>query len=134
VLVDVKGAKQVVYKSDRAVDGNKDFDTFKELVLLTKFKSWEYEKEWRVLVALDSATKEGNLHFWPYDDTLRLKEVILGPLCSLNIDAVRSAVEKHCPDAVTFSSRLVGAHVKLAVWWLTTQKGRASPSKVSARR
>ena len=103
---DVKQATQVVYTSSRPADGFKNLETVKEVVLRTKFKSWEYEKEWRRLVQLGNATKEGDLHFCPFDDTLRLAEVILGPLCSLNIDALRSAVEKHGPDAVAFRSQL----------------------------
>jgi hypothetical protein len=77
-----------------------------DLLLCTKFESWRYEKEWRVLVALSDMIAEGNLHFYRFSKELQLAEVILGSLCSLQIDAVRALVDGHHSDVVTFKTRL----------------------------
>lgn len=77
-----------------------------ELLLCTKFRHWEYEREIRRFIALDGATKEGSLHFYLFDQSLQLREVILGPQCTLSLDNVRQLVSARYPQAVTFSARL----------------------------
>jgi hypothetical protein len=53
------------------------------LLLTTKFSRWEYEKERRVLPRLSEMTKRGELYFKPFDDRLRLVEVIAGSRCCI---------------------------------------------------
>ncbi len=64
----------------------------------TKFEDWRYEDEMRVYVQLDYETRESGLFFYPFDESLVLKEVILGPRCDLPptclkalLDSIRSS-------------------------------------------
>jgi hypothetical protein len=51
-----------------------DLETF----LVTKFKHWEYEDEVRTFCKLDVATKDGDLYFDTFSDSLKLVRVFLG--------------------------------------------------------
>jgi hypothetical protein len=78
-----------------------------ELLRCTKYSHWRYEEEFRYFVSLDEAIKEGNLHFCPFGDTLKLVEVILGHQCEMSLDAVRTLTRGHYHHAVTtFKARL----------------------------
>lgn len=48
----------------------------------TKAKAWAYEEEFRRFIDLRDAISERGLHFMPFDDDMRLAEVILGPTVS----------------------------------------------------
>jgi hypothetical protein len=78
----------------------------REQLMCTKYQHWEYEQERRIFVPLTSTVKEGRHHFYPFDDSLALSEVILGPECVLTLEAIRDLVEAKYHQAVTFSSRL----------------------------
>ena len=69
-------------------------DRVKEFLVMTKFDHWKYEQEQQVLVELRNCEIEGRLHFRPFDQTLRLVEVVLGPLCDLSLQAVRALVAR----------------------------------------
>jgi hypothetical protein len=72
-----------------------------------KFKHWSYEEEVRWLVPLAAATKEGALHFYPYGDNLRLKEVILGHLCPATLlEPLHSLIDALRIDARVYRARL----------------------------
>jgi hypothetical protein len=75
-------------------------------LLCTKYKHWSYEEEWRMFVPLESARREGRLHFYPFDENVQLAEVILGPQCAFSIDEVRKLTSAMHPKAVTFAARL----------------------------
>lgn len=60
---------------------------------LTKFRHWEYEDEVRVAVGLDEGTMKNGSYFLAFTIDVALKEVILGPLCELQIDVVRHMVD-----------------------------------------
>ena len=47
-----------------------------------KFQEWKYEKEYRLLVRLKDCIQEKGLHFFPFGNNLRIKEVVLG--CRFN--------------------------------------------------
>jgi SAM-dependent methyltransferase len=79
---------------------------FADTMLCTKFESWKYEREKRMLVPLSKATREGRLYFVSFGDELALAEVILGPLCSLNVKEVHGVVERLHKDVTTFQARL----------------------------
>jgi hypothetical protein len=91
-------------KADVAVSGLTDLVMDK--IFSTKFDSWSYEKERRVQVPLVNARQEGPLYFIPFDVEIKLMEVIVGPLCSLNVKRVRSVVQKLYKDVITFKARL----------------------------
>lgn len=51
----------------------------KEFVLCTKYDHWSYEQEFRYFVTLKDAVEGGGRKlFYPFGDTLKLAEVILG--------------------------------------------------------
>jgi hypothetical protein len=104
-------ARQVSYQNERLVGmierGTEAIDEkLSNLILCTKFESWQYEREWRVLVDLADVTQEGDLYFYPFGAQLRLTEVILGSLCAMSVDAVRKLTTAHHPGAVTIQARL----------------------------
>jgi hypothetical protein len=77
-----------------------------EELLLLKFNSWSYEREWRVRVKLSEAKKEGSLHFYPIGGDVRLKEVILGPDCSLPLLETRQLVDQYYgKEVVTYKAQ-----------------------------
>lgn len=78
----------------------------RDLLLSTKFRHWEYEQEVRVFLPLDQAQQEGALHFYPFNEDLQLAEVILGPQCTLSLDAVRALTTAKYPEVTTFRARL----------------------------
>ena len=91
---------QVIYTKERAkvefddqarkvVDGDKVIDK----VIRTKVSDWKYEKEYRMFIALDQATREAGFHFVGFSDQLVLREVIVGFNCSLPIDRVKQLLK-----------------------------------------
>lgn len=72
----------------------------------TKFKDWEYEKEFRLFVKLAFAKKQGELHFMPFSDQLRLVEVILGPSCTTPVDEIKDIVNNYKDKVWVSKSRI----------------------------
>jgi len=81
-------------------------EKFPDLLRRTKSREWEYEQELRVFVQLSRARKEHGLYFWPFSVRMRLVEVILGPLCEVSLDSVRSLVSATSPTATVLKARL----------------------------
>ncbi|MEA3394859.1 MAG: DUF2971 domain-containing protein [Pseudomonadota bacterium] len=75
-------------------------------VLCTKFYDWKYEDEVRVFVQLDHATKEGGLYFYPFDEKVVLREVVLGPKCELPLKAIRALVSEYTPTVEVIKSSI----------------------------
>jgi hypothetical protein len=88
-------------KPATAVDAN-----LEALLLTTKFNSWNYEREFRVIMSLRTLVREEFIHFYAFDNDIYLAEVILGPLCSLDVNSVRDLTRTHHPSATTIRSRL----------------------------
>ena len=87
-------------------DPNGISEELQELLLCTKFRHWEYEQELRLFVPLETAPREGSLHFYQFGENLQLAEIILGPQCNLSISSVQELTQLRCPEAVVFESRL----------------------------
>jgi hypothetical protein len=77
-----------------------------DLLLRTKFIGWKYEQELRRFVDLSKAKQEKGLYFLPFDEDLRLKEVILGERNDLSLEAIRKLTKATNPGAVVFKTRL----------------------------
>ncbi len=75
-------------------------------LLRTKFDGWKYEQELRRFVYLSKTKHEKGLYFLPFDEDLRLREVILGQRNDLSLEAVRALVKSTNPGAVVFRTRL----------------------------
>lgn len=51
------------------------------LLLTTKFKDWEYEREWRLFAKLNERDAENELYYLNFAPHIQLREVILGARC-----------------------------------------------------
>ena len=75
-------------------------------LLRTKFFDWKYEDEMRLFVELDHDTVESGKYFSSFSEDLSLREIILGPLCELPIDSIRSIVANFAPSVAVLKSRI----------------------------
>ena len=104
--------KEIQYSTERiaahiASDGSfKPDEAFVQTLLYTKYSHWAYEEEVRVFVELDKKTVEGGLYFVPFSPRLKLCHVVLGPLCEIPIERVRTLVAKTCQSVHVDKGRL----------------------------
>jgi hypothetical protein len=77
-----------------------------DLLTYTKFESWSYEREWRLLCDLTNSANEGGLYFMPFSKSLKLVEVILGSLCDFNLRKIRALVDASHHGVMTYRARL----------------------------
>ncbi|HEY6644110.1 DUF2971 domain-containing protein [Povalibacter sp.] len=94
----------VEFENDDPSKGIKE-DYVRRLVC-TKFEHWRYEDEVRLIVGLDEGTVEDGSYFYPFSQELELREVVLGPLCQIPIEAVRSLVASIYQGVVVRKARL----------------------------
>jgi hypothetical protein len=91
---DVEGTEKINYEPERLFLGNQwpsasapagapaDLpNELRKLLLTTKFKDWEYERERRLVLPLEGLKKEEGRFFKCFDDRLKLVAVIAGPRC-----------------------------------------------------
>ena len=116
---------KVQYQSDRTAFPLDVTDhSVAEKFLGTKYASWAYERERRIMVELAYAERETvklpngdsrELLFEQFGDKVRLREsdrrvclreVIVGPLYSKDVAALRAEVDKLHKDVTTFKARL----------------------------
>jgi hypothetical protein len=109
--------------------GSEPPEELKNKLLTTKFADWTYEKERRIIVPLTQLNQEVNkgkeLFFRPFDNDLKLAEIIAGPKCSIQwrpciIDAI---------EALSGRPRLVKAGLAFRKFEVATQKHQDSPEK-----
>ena len=81
-------------------------DSSVEQLQAVKFKDWRYEDEVRVYVTLDHQLQESGLYFYPFDESLVLKEIILGPRCELPLASLRALLGSYGSDARIVKSKL----------------------------
>ena len=75
--------------------------------LFTKYKGWSYEQEWRVYVRLGKRNPEDRHHYFQeFDENLKLKEVILGPMCTVSKTELHNAVCRYSPSPKIIKARL----------------------------
>jgi len=67
-----------------------------ERLLTTKFKDWEYEQEYRLLIPLLNKTPENGLFFEYFSEILILREVVIGLKSELEL----GCVEKHFEEGL----------------------------------
>ena len=51
---------------------------FLDRIFVTKFSHWSYEREWRLLMALDDCEKRDGHYYRPFSGDLVLREVYIG--------------------------------------------------------
>ena len=78
-LSDKDDAQKVNYVSERLGENIITGDsTFSEKLLLTKFKHWQYEQEYRVIRLLEHFEKHNGLYFQPFNEHIKLRNIIIG--------------------------------------------------------
>jgi hypothetical protein len=108
----VKGVRSVEYaaekfKLDDDQDAAKIPAAVQEALLWTKFKHWQYEEELRAFIELSQAVKESGRYFYRFGEDLRLREVILGPLCpSSQLAPIRQLTRALGPAILVSRARL----------------------------
>jgi hypothetical protein len=100
--------KNIIIHGSDAID-----EVIGDFLTSTKFDSWKYEREWRLLLELRKLETEGNLNFKVFGSNMRLREVILGPLCSLSLKRIRRLVDEHHKNVVTFKARLANRSFRI---------------------
>nr|WP_246297259.1 DUF2971 domain-containing protein [Tardiphaga robiniae] len=99
-----------------------------KLLVETKFDSWKYEREWRMLSDLTSVTNEGSLYFEAIGPQLRLVEVILGPLCNFDVKQIRKIVDANHKGVITYKARLANRSFRIIPQGNTVQRTLKRPT------
>jgi hypothetical protein len=93
-------------KIDTGEDAQSISADIQYLLLRTKYIGWGYEQELRRFIDLSKTKQEKGLYFLPFDEDLRLREIILGQRSNLSLDDVRALAKATNPRAVAFKARL----------------------------
>lgn len=105
----------VRYQSQRTAFPSAVIPSLVDQFLGTKYASWAYERERRIMVELANAEREivklatgvsRELFFEKFGNDVRLREVIVGPLCIEDVAALRAKVNSLHKDVTTFKARL----------------------------
>lgn len=76
-------------------------------LFVTKFRHWQYEDEVRRFVELSAAQRHGTLYFWPFDEEMRLREVVLGARCPIDeLEPIRALARSTNPGVLVSVARL----------------------------
>jgi len=81
--------------------------------LATKFKHWEYENEVRVFISADETCPETGLFFADFDDTFKLREIVIGPLSDITSEEIRE--NSDIGSAKIITSRLAFRDYRVAI-------------------
>lgn len=110
-------AEKVLYEDKRIIKALEEIKNPERLdaklratLFRTKFSSWKYEQERRIILQLSEAKSVGDMHFYPIGPNIQLAEVILGYNCALPLLEVRALVNSFYGNVTTFLSRLADGH------------------------
>jgi hypothetical protein len=67
-------------------------------LLFTKYHDWSYEEELRGWFRLEERDATGH-YFYKFDQTIKLREVIAGPLCEVSHDEIGKALSSYGQEA-----------------------------------
>jgi hypothetical protein len=96
-----KAITQVEYRSDRMpvthamMDAEADCparDSISARMLRTKADEWSYEDEARIFFDISKATLTDGMYFTPFNETVELIGVVLGPLCTVSTKEIMKAL------------------------------------------
>ncbi|MDQ9091037.1 DUF2971 domain-containing protein [Pseudoalteromonas haloplanktis] len=91
-LSNKEDTREVKYYSER-LKSNLIYDrNFPLKLLLSKFKHWEYEQEYRTIRELNNFEKEDGLYFQPFNENMKLSKVIIGCQSKLTRSQVESSL------------------------------------------
>jgi hypothetical protein len=114
--------KAVTYVSDRPELVIPPTEASISQLLFTKFEDWKYEDEMRNWFRLGE--RLGDHHFYPFDEHIRLREIIAGPLCKVTEGEIRNAL-RDITDADVIKGRLAlrSFRVVRRGWRFDTESG-----------
>ena len=69
----------------------------------TKYESWEYEEEVRVICTKAECIKKENLYFKLFDDEISLKGIVIGPLSEITVKDIEDKLPVGTEISVTRS-------------------------------
>lgn len=110
--IDDSHIKEVIYfpeKMPAEVDMQKKYGGLNEDIIVnllcTKFIDWKYENEVRVIIPLEEKDPSG-FYFTNFKGNMDLKEIILGPRCSLEINQVTKHLRSYASKILVIKSRI----------------------------
>jgi hypothetical protein len=104
--VDLRGLCRVSYKEERPDFPNASTDEFANQLYSTKYKGWEYEREWRG--SFEVGDRENGLHFHYFgsEEPMVLREVIVGMNCKTTEENVRAVLGDYPTHVEIIKARL----------------------------
>lgn len=87
-----QGAKPVAYISQRPRLKIPPSQEDAVQLLYSKFVAWKYEEEWRGWIQIDERDPASGFYFYNFDSHVRLREIIVGPLCDVPEAAINAAL------------------------------------------
>ena len=83
---------------------------------ISKFESWAYENERRLIVTLADAEQDGGMYFLPFSETLMLKQIFVGVNCPVPKGVFKQLVSRYkhrvYVEQTRFSVRRFGVTVE----------------------
>ncbi len=103
--LDDKLVKTVRYVKERTLLPLPPTQEAMDDLLFTKYWDWAYEEELRGWFKLDQPDEKGN-YFYPFDEKVRLREVIAGPLCETSFESLEKVITSYRTDVSIIKARL----------------------------
>jgi hypothetical protein len=76
-------------------------------ILFTKFSGWSYEEEWRAWFRLEERDPAAENHYFrEFDQDIRLAEIIVGSLCTVEKSTLTEAIRGYSPQPHIMAARL----------------------------
>lgn len=80
--------------------------TFAFDLMTSKYEGWSYEEEVRMYVRLNETEPESGLYFYQFGEDLVLRELILGPRCTLSFSEAKALASAVSESVQVTKSRL----------------------------
>ncbi|AYQ44256.1 MULTISPECIES: DUF2971 domain-containing protein [Burkholderia cepacia complex] len=74
-------------------------------ILITKYRDWSYEREWRIFAPLSADNHESGLYFVNLDPCFQIREVILGCRCPITPKSFAAAIQAPTSEIEIFRAR-----------------------------
>jgi hypothetical protein len=81
-------------------------DQFAFDLMTSKYEGWVYEREIRMYVGLDECHTDAGLYFYAFGSNLKVRELILGPRCNMQLAKTRKLAKSIDPDIRVTKARL----------------------------
>jgi hypothetical protein len=86
--------------------GNQTEEKYVQKLLLTKYTDWAYEDEVRIFTSLDKRDKKTRKYYQPFSSDLKLREVIVGPLCNVSGSTLKQITSEYAETVSFIKARL----------------------------